>query len=164
MAPEKVPQLRVHHKCSLSKFPIHNYGTFLFLSSYDYDLGEPAIPDICDDPKMFWLLIEDQYVSFGTGDVYTYASTIHKRKKFVEYPNPYYNFDVTVSLLYPGSAGTVAEMTIIDTGTYIYHSDERNFSIIQNILGKFTLNGSPKHLIVFFFTKAVSFEILMGVE
>ena len=75
------------------------------ISSYHYDLGEPVIPDICDEPKTYWLLVEDQHVSFGKGDVYSYASTIHKRAKYTDYPNPLNNFDVTVNRGYFGHGG-----------------------------------------------------------
>ncbi len=82
-------------------------------------MGEPVIPDICDEPKTYWLLVEDQYVSFGRGDVYSYASTIHNRGKYTNNPNPLNNFDITVSLLYPSSAGAVVDMTFLDTGIHV---------------------------------------------
>ncbi len=96
------------------------HHSFFQYSSKHYDLGEPVIPDICDEPKTYWLLVEDQHVSFGKGDEYSYASTLHKRAKYTGNPNPHNNFEVTLSLISPDSAGVVVEMVFLDTGTFLF--------------------------------------------
>ena len=83
-----------------------------------YDLGRPAIPDICDEPALYWVLIEDNRCTLGTGTEYTVDSTVHERREFATAATKFEKFDVTVSMMYTESAGTVVEMLIYIPGSY----------------------------------------------
>ena len=60
----------------------------------------------------------EHLISMTTGSEYTVDSTVHERREFATSATKFEKFDVTVSMLYTGGAGTVVEMVLYIPGRY----------------------------------------------